>query len=108
MRVDGLGSNNYYVVIRDVKRPQNSNSSPDYAEFGLAVYSVAGVVLESYSNLNMDPDSSNYLPKVVGDMFETVNNDGEITVYGNYPNLSKYIRVGDYKEDTFSSNKSFR
>ena len=108
VRADGSDTNNHYVVIRDIKRPQNSNSSPDFAEFGLAVYSVAGVVLESYSNLNMDPDSSNYLPKVVGDMFETVNNDGEITTYGDFPNLSQYIRVGDYKEDILRSNPALQ
>ena len=107
-RADGTDTNNHYVVIRDVKRPQNSNSSPDFAEFGLAVYSVAGVVLESHSNLNMDPDSSNYLPKVVGDMFETVNNDGEITTFGDFPNLSQYIRVGDYKEDILRSNPALQ
>ena len=52
----------------------------------------------------MDPDSSNYIVKVIGDQFETVNNDGEITSYGDYPNLSQLIRIGDHKEDTFESN----
>ena len=108
MRADGNATNNYYVVIRDVKRPQNSNSSPDYAEFGISLHSLDGNMIESYGNLNMDPDSPNYLVKVIGDMFETVNNDGEITTYGDYPNLSQLIRVGDYKEDVFVSNKSLQ
>ena len=105
MRAAGSDTNNHYVVIRDVKRPQNSNSSPEYAEFGLAVYSVDGNLIETYSNLNMDPDSSNYLVKVIGDEFSTVNNDGEITTYGYYPNLSPTIRIGDFKEELFRSNK---
>ena len=46
MRADGNDTNNNYVVVRDVKRPQNSNSSPDYAEFGLAIYSVDGMFLK--------------------------------------------------------------
>ena len=104
----GTDTNNHYVVIRDVKRPQNSNSSPDYAEFGLAIYSVDGNLLEAYNNLNMDPDSSNYIVKVIGDQFETVNNDGEITSYGDYPNLSQLIRIGDHKEDTFESNPALQ
>ena len=104
----GTDTNNHYVVIRDVKRPQNSNSSPDYAEFGLALYSLDGNLLEAYGNLNMDPDSSNYIVKVIGDQFETVNNDGEITSYGDYPNLSQLIRIGDHEEDTFESNPALQ
>ena len=107
-RADGTDTNNHYAVIRDIKRPQNSNSSPDFAEFGLAVYTAAGSLVESYSNLNMDPDSGNYIVKVIGDEFQTVNNDGEITVYGDYPNASRHIRVGDYKEDTFRSNPNLQ
>ena len=108
-RADGNATNNHYVVIRDVKRPQNSNSSPDYAQFSLFLYEVGNPSsIESYSGLNMDPDSSNYIVKVIGDQFSTVNNDGEITTYGDYPNLSPRIRVGDYKEDVFRSNKSMQ
>jgi len=107
-RADGTDTNNHYAVIRDIKRPQNSNSSPNFAEFGLAVYTADGSLVESYSNLNMDPDSANYIVKVIGDEFQTVNNDGEITVFGDYPNLSRHIRVGDYKEDTFTSNPNLQ
>ena len=103
MRGSGTHTNKYYVVIRDIKRPQNSNSSPDYAEFGIYLYDLDGQLIENHANLNLDPTSGNYAPKVIGDMFQTVNNDGEITVYGDYPNLSSMIRIGDYKEDIFES-----
>ena len=108
MRADGDATNHHYAVIRDIKRPQNSNSSPEFSEFGLAVYSLDGNLIEAYSNLNMDPDSANYIVKVIGDQFETVNNDGEITTFGDYPNLSQYIRIGDHKEDIFRQNKSLQ
>ena len=108
MRGSGTATNHYYVVIRDIKRPQNSNSSPDFAEFGLAIYSLDGNLVESYSNLNMDPDSGNYIVKVIGDEFQTVNNDGEITSYGDFPNLSQLIRIGDHKEDTFRQNPALQ
>ena len=108
-RADGDDTNNHYVIVRDIKRPQNSNSSPDYAEFSIALYRVGNAgAIEVWSNLNMDPDSSNYLVKVIGDQFSTVNNDGEVTMYGDYPNLSRYIRVGDYKEDVFRSNPNLQ
>ena len=107
-RVDGTASNQLYVVVRDVKAPSNSNSSPDYAQFGIDVYelrSERGVQLESYANLNLDPASPNYLPKVIGDQFQTVTAAGEVVLNGEYPNLSKYVRVGDYDEKVFTGNK---
>ena len=108
-RADGNDTNNHYVVIRDVKRPQNSNSSPEYAQFTVALYAVDNPsAIETYSGLNMDPESSNYIAKVIGDQFQTVASDGEVTTYGNYPNLSTLIRVGDYKEDVFRSNKDLQ
>ncbi len=107
-RAEGTATNEHYVVIRDVKKPANSNSSPDYAEFGLQLFDISGNLLESYGKLNLDPESANFIAKVIGDQFQTVNSDGEVTVYGYFPNLSKYIRVGDYIEETFSSNKSLQ
>ncbi len=110
-RVDGAASNQLYVVIRDVKAPSNSNSSTEYAMFALDVLEVRsekGVPLESYANVNLDPASPNYLPKVIGDQFQTVTSAGEVVLNGDYPNLSRYIRVGDYDENTFISNKKLQ
>ena len=100
-RIDGTASNHHYVVISDVKRPQNGNTSPDYAEFSLSLYNSSGGLLESYNKLNLDPNNANFLPKVIGDQFETVTDAGEIVQHGDFPNMSKYIRVGDYNERTF-------
>ena len=100
-RIDGTGSNSHYVVISDVKRPGNGNSSPDYSEFTLSLYTSKGGLIESYNKLNLDPDNVNYLPKVIGDQFETVTSLGEVVTHGDFPNMSKYIRVGDYNEKTF-------
>ena len=110
-RVDGVASNQLYVVVRDVKAPSDSNSSTEYSMFGIEVYEVRGgkgVQLESYSNLNLDPKSANYLPKVIGDQFQTVTSAGEVVLNGDYPNLSRYVRVGDYDEKVFVSNKKLQ
>ena len=106
MRSDGTATNENYAVISGVKRPQNSNSSPDYAEFGLAVYSLSGNLLQAWSKLNMDPSSPNFVVKAIGDQFQTVNDDGEISVYGEYANLSTHIRIGDYNEEDMKSSKA--
>ena len=106
MRADGTATNNHYIVIRDIVKPKSGNSSLDYAMFSIDLYDIGHRLLESFQKLNLDPDSPSYLPKVIGDKFQTVNSDGEITVYGRYPNLSKHIRIGDYKESTFTGTPS--
>jgi hypothetical protein len=53
-------------------------------------------VLETWSNLSLDPLSTNYIEKVIGNQYEQVKNDsGEyyIDLVGTYPNKSKYVRV---------------
>ena len=50
-------------------------------------------VLESYSGLNLDPDSANYIARKIGDKSFNVSEDGTVTVVGDYDNVSRYIRV---------------
>jgi hypothetical protein len=53
-------------------------------------------VLESWSNLSLDPFSPNYIEKAIGNQSETVaSDDGEyyIQLSGDYPNLSSYVRI---------------
>ena len=54
-----------------------------------------GTVLENFSNISFDENSTNYLPRVIGDKFITIDSDGKLTSNGDYPNNSKYIRVSD-------------
>ncbi len=54
------------------------------------------VVLESYNNLSLDPNSPNFISKVIGDMDRSVATDGGdfyIKETGNYPNASAYVRI---------------
>lgn len=56
------------------------------------------VVLESYSNLSLDPYSPNYIAKVIGDVDKNLVQDGTdyyIQESGSYPNISRYVRVKD-------------
>ena len=56
-------------------------------------------ILEQFNNLSLDPNSENYVAKVIGDMkvyynFDAVNpEDRKLTKRGKYPNRSRYIRV---------------
>jgi phage tail sheath protein FI len=59
------------------------------------------IILETFNNVSLDPLSSNYIARVIGDekhTYSSVNNQVETT--GNYPNASKYIRV---KEVVFTT-----
>jgi phage tail sheath protein FI len=51
------------------------------------------IILESYSNLSLDPKSPNYIAKQIGDMYKTVGVDGAVTTNGEYVNASKYVYV---------------
>lgn len=53
-------------------------------------------VLETWSNISLDPNQSNFITYVIGDIKETVlseNGNFYLQVSGAYANKSKYIRV---------------
>jgi len=50
-------------------------------------------IVESYTNVNLDPLSPRYIARVIGDQYQTSDSTGKIFVNGDYPNISKYIRV---------------
>ena len=53
-------------------------------------------ILETYNNLSMDPTAPNYIGKVIGDTYFTVESDGSdyyVKSNGNYPRRSAYVYV---------------
>jgi len=59
-------------------------------------------ILESYNNLNLDPNSPNYIAKRIGDEFQTIVGSGTSEPYlqynGDFANRSKYVRVTVHKK----------
>jgi phage tail sheath protein FI len=54
------------------------------------------VVLETFNNISLDPNSSNYIEKVIGTQYKTKATDGSKTyvkTVGDYVNKSNYIYV---------------
>ena len=54
------------------------------------------IILETFTNLSLDPNSPNYIAAVIGDQYVTIGSDGNTSynyLQGNYPNRSNYIRV---------------
>ncbi len=52
------------------------------------------IVLESWNNVNLDPNSSRYIARVIGDQVSNYDPvDNQMETIGNYPNNSRYVRV---------------
>jgi len=67
------------------------------------------VILESYSNLSLDPYSPNYIEKIIGNQLTTIANDGSdyyTQLSGEYPNVSSYVRIKqvNYKTPNYLDN----
>ena len=100
-RAHGTNMNSKYKIgISDVKQASDVPGS-DYGSFSLQVIvnnpgqNDDGTVLENFSNLNFDDESTNYLPRVIGDRNITIDSDGKLTTNGDYPNQSDYIYISD-------------
>ena len=76
-----------------------ANISFQYGTFDLLVRrgddtSLQPIVLETWSGLNLDPLSSNYIARVIGDQVENYNSTNiQMEISGSYANRSNFIRV---------------
>ena len=56
-------------------------------------------VLETWTNLSLDPNSSNYVARIIGDQTLTTRNASTADIYlqpsGSYRNSSRYVRVSN-------------
>jgi phage tail sheath protein FI len=95
---DGTDTNtSIKVAVINTTKP-GDDAGTDYGIFTLVVRDFNDtdqrpVILESYSGLTLDPDSANYIARVIGDKSYSVSADGTVTVTGDYNNVSKYIRI---------------
>jgi len=52
------------------------------------------VVLETFNNVSLDPNSTNYIESVIGNQVRAISSDKTyVTLTGEYPNRSNYVRV---------------
>jgi hypothetical protein len=90
------------IGISNIKAAGSVNGT-DYGTFTLVVRTYSDtnkkkVVLETYSNINLDPNSPNYISRVIGDRKRTIASDGKISETGDWVNNSKYIRIKNLNE----------
>ena len=58
-------------------------------------------VLETWNNVTLDPNSNNYIAKLIGDSKATIQgteSDPYLEYSGSYPNKSNYVRVEVLKD----------
>jgi hypothetical protein len=63
------------------------------------------VILETYTNVSLDPNQPNYIELVLGNQSKTVQYDADmggyyIKISGDYPNNSRYVRVKSVNKTT--------
>jgi phage tail sheath protein FI len=93
---DGTDTNTSYKIS---VINQTLPTATTYGTFTILVRDFADtdqrpVVLESFSNLTLDPDSPDYIARRIGDRFSTINTtDFSVTVNGDYNNVSRYVYV---------------
>jgi hypothetical protein len=100
---DGEYANSLYKIsISNVKA--SADDSNKYGTFNVQVRSWDDTdtslnILEQFTNCTLDPNSPNYIAKLIGDRkvyynFDAVNpSEKRIVATGKYPNASKYVRV---------------
>ena len=103
---DGGNYNKEFKVSVFNVKAAGTNNSTDYATFSLAIRGYSDtdkrpVILETFSNLNLDPASPNYIKKVIGDRNVVIDANGKQTENGDYVNRSKYVRVECKVEGSF-------
>lgn len=100
----------YKVSISDLKR--SSDKSYPYSSFTVELRDFddddgSPVILEAFKDVNLDPDSPNYIARAIGDRKQYFNFDAteeserKVVTLGNFPNNSDRVRVvvsNDVKE----------
>ena len=90
------------VGITNIKSAGSVNGT-DYGTFTVVVRQFNDtnkkkIVLETFSNVNLDPNSPNYIARVIGDRKMSIDSTGKISEAGDWVNNSKYVRIANLNE----------
>ena len=100
---DGVyATDNYKVSIRDLRASSDPNYK--YGSFTVELRDLRDtdekpIIIESFSNCNLDPKSSNYIARIIGDKKLELNLDvsspdeKRLMIEGTFPNNSRLVRV---------------
>ena len=94
-----LCNTDYKISIANLREPADIDGEEQYSTFSVIIRAYRDtdknpIILEQFNNCNLDPDSSNYISRVIGDRYPQYNDTlGKVELLGNYSNISDYIRV---------------
>jgi phage tail sheath protein FI len=105
---DGSNANVKFRILIENIVP---SSDPTYlfGKFDVAVYDYESeTVLQRFNGVNLDPTSTNYIARVIGDQyvyfdFDRASSSQKIAIAGDYPVTNNYIRV-EMSDDQVQGN----
>ena len=89
----------YKISIANLREPNDIDGEEQYSTFSVLVRAYGDkdkspTILEQYNNCNLDPDSPQFISRVIGDRYPDYNDTlGKLEILGDYPNVSNYLRV---------------
>ena len=95
---DGWGQENIKISIENVRISPNASANP-WGTFNVLIRKFADTdsnpaILESFTNLSLNPNSSNYIARVIGDQYSTWDEDEKrFRTRGDFVNNSGYVRM---------------
>ena len=95
---DGTNTNTSYKVEISNVRLAGQVAGSNYGSFTVTLRQYSDtdkkpIILEQYNNVNLDPDSANFIARRIGDQYNYINFSGKIVTFGIYSNNSQYVRV---------------
>jgi hypothetical protein len=95
---DGTNTNTAYKIEISNVKLAGTVAGSDWGTFTLTIRSYSDTdkrpkILQQFNNLNLDPNSSNFIGRRIGDRYNYIDFNGKILEFGTYDNNSKYVRV---------------
>lgn len=93
---DGTNVNKKFkIAIDNISKPTISGS---YGTFNIIVREfddtdTRQLAIETFANCTLDPNSKNYVLRMIGDRYKTIDANGRVETFGDYENKSKYVRI---------------
>ena len=89
----------YKISIANLKEPSNIDNEEQYSTFSVIIRKYSDKdkspsIIEQFNGCTLDPDSPNYISRVIGDRYPQYNETlDKVELLGNFSNISDYVRV---------------
>ena len=90
---------NLKISIRNIRLPNSASDANAYGSFDVQIRKISDAdaaveAVETYTGLNLNPASPNYIAARIGDQYiEWSDTEKRYRYFGTHANLSKYVRV---------------